>query len=71
MQPDTKDVFRKNFVNLSDEDKERILAIKYMADTLYSAFNVIGPNREVSIARTKLEESIMWAIKGLTDKYYE
>jgi len=43
--------------------------IKVTAEELEKSFNLITTpesGREISLSKTKLEESIMWAIKGLT-----
>ncbi len=58
------DVFRKEYKPLSDESKQRMVEIKDKAEELYS---LIGDGtREMALARTKLEESVMWAVKSIT-----
>lgn len=65
-------VFRPNYRELSVEEKGSIDAIKNKAGELYDLINdVIQENpspvgREIALAKTKLEESIMWAVKGIT-----
>jgi hypothetical protein len=61
------DVFRKNYTPVTEENKERISHLKTLADQLYVVLNTI-PNREGALSRTKLEESVMWAVKALTAK---
>ena len=50
-------------------DKEKFYMQKFKDDGL--AFILIldslGAKREYSIAKTKIEEAVMWAVKGLTN----
>jgi hypothetical protein len=41
-------------------------ALKIDFEALLMKINAIGDSRELAIAKTKLEESCMWAIKHLT-----
>jgi hypothetical protein len=52
--------------NLSEEDKADINAIKLLGNNLYGFLDGLGECREISLAKTKLEESVMWAVKGIT-----
>lgn len=58
--------FRPRYRALSTEEKDLHDAIKERAADLEELFGQLRPSREVSLALTKLEESIMWAVKGLT-----
>lgn len=58
--------FRSKYRVLNDEEKALMDEVKDAATVLESFIEKIGPMRETSIAKTKLEEAIMWAIKGLT-----
>lgn len=67
------DVFRKVYTPISEEKKARIESIKDKAQELYDL--IAGdPNegmsgdtaRMLALAKTNLEQSIMWAVKGLT-----
>lgn len=63
------DTFRKEYTPLTDAQKEMVLKIKQKADELEALFDEVNtPNigREIALAKTKLEESIMWAVKGVT-----
>lgn len=68
MNPDTNDVFRLNYTTVSDENKMKIAAIKVQAQGLYDLIsdNSEADLRMLALAKTKLEESIMWAVKGIT-----
>lgn len=63
--------FRPEYKELTPEAKERIATIKDKAQELLEY--ILDDNgmtqagsRELSLAKTKLEESIMWAVKHWT-----
>lgn len=64
------DVFRKQYRTLTDIEKQRLAAVKDQAQVLYDVFSDIslasGGTRELSLAKTKLEEAVMWATKAVT-----
>ena len=60
------DVFRKKYVELSKEKQADLDNLKGMAQTMHELIES-RPCRESSIAKTKLEECIMWAVKGITN----
>lgn len=67
------DTFRKEYKPLSDKQKSHMEIIKNTAILLEEAFNNAVPygerserSRCMAIARTNLEQTIMWAIKGVT-----
>lgn len=54
-------------IPVSADTQSKINEIKYKAISLVRAFDMLIPDsREKSLAITKLEESIMWANKGLS-----
>ena len=59
------DIFKKNFSPLHPNNSAKILEIKETAEKLYELFNLA--NRETSVAKTKLEEAVMWAVKGVVN----
>lgn len=62
-------VFRSVYRELNQEEKERLEVIKTKAQELYELFAPLTPNndlRQLALAKTKLEESVMWAVKGIT-----
>lgn len=64
-----QDKFRKEYKQLTDSQKESMLKIKNKAEELDLLFDEINDptmGREIALAKTKLEESIMWAVKGIT-----
>lgn len=67
------DTFRKVYTELTDFQKGHVAVIKNTALTLEDVFNHAVPTDErsersrcMAIARTNLEQAIMWAIKGVT-----
>lgn len=51
---------------LSDSEKALMQEVKDIGLKLHDVIDRIGQNREVSLAKTKIEEAVMWAVKGLT-----
>ena len=57
------DTFRKKY-SQSPELKEFADELKWIAEKLQEHMMRIEPGRERSIAMTKLEEAVMWAVKA-------
>lgn len=51
---------------LTDEEKANMQAIKHAGLTFHDQIAGLGNSREVSIAKTKVEEAVMWAVKHIT-----
>lgn len=50
----------------TEEQIEAIENIRYYADVLCSAIDSLTPHsREASLAKTHLEETVMWAVKSI------
>lgn len=66
------DTFRKEYRPLSEQQKELIELIKDRAESLLSAFNeyvnfeIAVDARQMALAKTNLEQAIMWAVKAIT-----
>ena len=58
--------FRPTYRALAEEEKRLHDEIKVRAQDLELAIDRLPRSREQSLAMTKLEEAVMWAIKGLT-----
>lgn len=57
---------RHQYRVLSDAEKAQMLFIKDQGLNFIDTLDKMGSKREYSIAKTKIEEAVMWAIKGLT-----
>ena len=62
----TNNVMRHAFRVLSAEEKLTMQKIKDMGLELHGYFESLGTSRELSVAKTKIEEAVMWAVKHLT-----
>lgn len=51
---------------LSDDEKANMQAIKDRGLEFHDFLQSLGASRELSIAKTKLEEVVMWAVKHVT-----
>ncbi len=58
---------RAKFLNVSKEQQDKIELIRSSFSNMYDVIDInCKPNRETSLAITKLEEAQFWAIKGIT-----
>ncbi len=57
---------RHQYRALSDEEKAQMQAIKDKGLELCELIESIGQSRELSLAKTKAEEAVMWAVKHVT-----
>lgn len=58
---------RHQYRELTDAEKEAMARIKDMGLAfIYALDECVPPGREQSLAKTKMEEAVMWAVKGLT-----
>jgi hypothetical protein len=51
---------------LTDEEKVLMGKIKDMGLEFHELIASLGQSREISLAKTKVEEAVMWAVKHLT-----
>lgn len=51
---------------LSDAEKANMQAIKDAGLAFHDLIAGMGNSREISIAKTKIEEAVMWAVKHIT-----
>lgn len=57
---------RHGYRVLSEGEKAKMLAVKDVGLALWELIDSIGQSRELSLAKTKAEESVMWAVKHIT-----
>ena len=61
-----RDVMRINSAKLTSLNKDALVAIKEAGNHLHQQLEDLGTSRELSTAKTKLQEAIMWAVNHLT-----
>ena len=66
-----KDTFRKDYKTLDGLIKDTIFIFKQIAENLEKEFDVVAidpltDKRCLALARTNLEQAIMWAVKSIT-----
>lgn len=59
-------VMRHEYRVLTQEEKDQMRALKDIGKTYYDLCDRIGQSRELSLAKTKIEEAVMWAVKHVT-----
>jgi hypothetical protein len=58
------DIFRKVYKPISEEKSQLILSIKEAAEIVYDLMSKIN-SREMSLAKTHLEQATMWSTKAI------
>lgn len=61
-----KDVMRVAKRDLSDAEKTALIEIKTMGNHLHALLEDLGQSRELSLAKTKLQEAIFWAARHIS-----
>ena len=51
---------------IDEDEKEQIQAIKEMGREFTVFCDDMGVSRDLSLAKTKMEEAVMWAVKHVT-----
>lgn len=59
-------VMRHAYRVLSDAEKANMQKIKDDGLAFHNLIDSLGQSRELSIAKTKVEEAVMWAVKHIT-----
>ena len=59
-------VMRHEYKVLSEEEKFLMKEIKDKGKEFYDFIDSMNASREVSLAKTKVEEAVMWAVKHIT-----
>ena len=57
---------RHQYRVLSEEEKANMSQIKDMGLAFHGTIDALGSSRELSLAKTKIEEAVMWAVKHIT-----
>lgn len=59
-------VMRHEYRVLTDLEKNNMKAIKDTGLDFHNLLDQIGQSRELSLAKTRIEEAVMWAVKHIT-----
>jgi hypothetical protein len=59
-------VMRHDYRALDDAEKSQLRQVKDLGLTFYTFCDNLGNTRELSLAKTKIEEAVMWATKSIT-----
>ena len=59
-------VMRHAYRVLTDDEKATVQAITDKGLELHALIESVGKSRELSLALTKTEEAVMWAVKHIT-----
>jgi len=62
----TNNVMRHQYRVLNDAEKAQMQALKDKGLELHALIESVGKSRELSLALTKTEEAVMWAVKHIT-----
>lgn len=63
------DIMRKKMIidgGLSEEDQHKVDLVKAMGQRFWDLVDSGGQSRELSLAKTRIEEAVMWAVKHIT-----
>lgn len=59
-------VMRQQYRVLSDAEKANMQTLKDMGLAMHNFIGSLGNSRELSLAKTKTEEAVMWGVKHIT-----
>ena len=59
-------VMRHEYKVLTEAEKSHMGHIKDLGLGMHDALTGYGQSRELSLAKTKVEEAVMWAVKHIT-----
>lgn len=59
-------VMRHAYRVLTDVEKAQMQTIKDRGLEFFTMMDQLGQSRELSLAKTKIEEAVMWAVKHIT-----
>ena len=59
-------VMRHAYRELTEDEKMMMETIKNQGLLMYNMIDGLGQSRELSLAKTKVEEAVMWATKHIT-----
>lgn len=59
-------VMRHEYKVLSDDEKAAMQKVKDDGLAFHQFLDSLGQSRELALAKTKIEEAVMWAVKHIT-----
>ena len=65
------DIMRRKYRDLTEEDVARISTVKDQGMMFVESCDILGSSRELSLAKTKMEEAVFWAVKHITGEETE
>ena len=65
-QDHSANVMRHEYRTLTNDEKLQMREVKDLGLRFHDLCAVIGTSRELSLAKTKIEEAVMWAVKHIT-----
>lgn len=65
-QRTVNNVMRHEYKVLSDAEKTAMLWVKDKGREMHEYLTNLGVSREIAVAKTKIEEAVMWAVKHIT-----
>jgi predicted acetyltransferase len=60
------DIMRQAYRPLTEDEQDAMQQIKAAGFNFHTLVESLGQSREISLAKTKVEEAVMWAVKHLT-----
>ena len=59
-------IMRHQYKELTEDDKTNMQMVKDTGLTFWETLDDLGSSRELALAKTKIEEAVMWATKHVT-----
>lgn len=59
-------VMRHQYKVLSEDEKQAMDELKDIGLALHRRLDALGQSRELALAKTKVEEAVMWGVKHIT-----
>lgn len=60
------DTMRQESRPLTDKEQDAIRTVKGMGETFYKYLSSLPPTRQRDMAMARIEEAVMWAVKGIS-----
>lgn len=57
---------RHTYRVLTDDEKAAMQRVKDDGQSFLELLSLLGTSREISLAKTRVEEAVMWAVKHIT-----